>query len=658
MAYRNLVKSLAGAVVLLGVAVGARAQVVSHLNVVSDKSEDVSSPEAWKKTYIKDGMSDQDKAIAVFNTLVRYRHQAAPPQELLQLGCVHDPLKTIHVYGYGMCCCASGEVSGLVRYLGYQARGRIISAHSVPEMMYNDTWHLIDCSVMNYQINDKGELASVDEIHKAVMDWSAQHPDLANNEAKLRAFGQNGGWKKNGPALLARGPRAEEFYGPDGVNTAGWHGWHSNMQEYYWKPGKDGLGATYEYAVSMGYQLNVQLRPGEKITRNFFSRGIQYTNNMEQGDYNALQDRKLLGIQTKLGDRAPGRVGDGTFEWNVPLKLDTLKTVALTAENLGATASGVTLADAGKPSVLVLRFPSSYVYVKGGAAIKAKVGAGGSIVVSYSENNGLDWKPVAKIAQTGEQQVALTDLIKRRYDYQLKFELAGAGTELQSLRTTSDFQCSQAALPTIAEGKNTINFSAGPQEGTITLEGSTNPADAKDKQLAMMDYHPTLKGLEPNLLRVGDTGTGEAVFAVATPGGMTRLRVNATFRARDAKDQYVVQVSFDGGKTFTEAGKLVGPTGSGSSKYMVVNDVPAGTKAAQVKLIGQQVNTACLFSLRIDADYKEPAGAFKPVKITYAWDENGQTKTNEYVAKTPQATYTIDCGAKARVKSYTMELAQ
>ena len=161
MKHRNLVMSLACAAVLLGAASGARAQVVSHLNAVSDKSEDVSSPEAWKKAYIKDGMSDQDKAIAVFNTMVRYRHQAAPPQEQLQLGCVHDPLKTIHVYGYGMCCCASGDVSGLVRYLGYEARGRIISAHSVPEMKYNDAWHLIDCSVMNYHINERGELASV-----------------------------------------------------------------------------------------------------------------------------------------------------------------------------------------------------------------------------------------------------------------------------------------------------------------------------------------------------------------------------------------------------------------------------------------------------------------------------------------------------------------
>src|SRR5215211_1961059 len=119
--------------------------VVSWLNLVSDKSQDISTLDAWKKTYIKDGMSDQDKAIAIFDTLVRYRHQANPPREYLSSaeagGHVHDPLKTFHVYGYGQCCCASAEVIGLAQYVGLKARGRDITAHSVPEICYADGWH-------------------------------------------------------------------------------------------------------------------------------------------------------------------------------------------------------------------------------------------------------------------------------------------------------------------------------------------------------------------------------------------------------------------------------------------------------------------------------------------------------------------------------------
>src|SRR6185503_5775517 len=118
-----------------GVANAQNVGVVSHLNLVSDKSQDISTLDAWKKTYGTDSMSEQDKSIAIFNTLVRYRHQANPPREFLSSeeagGHVHDPLQSFHVYGYGQCCCAASEVIGLAQYLGLQARGRDISRHSV-----------------------------------------------------------------------------------------------------------------------------------------------------------------------------------------------------------------------------------------------------------------------------------------------------------------------------------------------------------------------------------------------------------------------------------------------------------------------------------------------------------------------------------------------
>src|SRR5687768_7122655 len=167
--------------------------VVSRINLVSDKSQDISTLDAWKKTYIKEGMSDQEKAIAIWQTTTRYRQQASPPHEYLRSGMagghVHDPLKTAHVYGYGQCCCVSGENAGLARYLGMPARGRDITAHSVCEVYYDDAWHLIDSSVMNYFVKEDGKLASVDEIHQAVRAWfkeNPQHQELAGVDSKLR----------------------------------------------------------------------------------------------------------------------------------------------------------------------------------------------------------------------------------------------------------------------------------------------------------------------------------------------------------------------------------------------------------------------------------------------------------------------------------------
>ena len=609
--------------------------VVSHVNLVSDKSPDISTLDAWKKSYTTDSMSEQDKSIAIFNTLVRYRHQANPPREFLTSeeagGHVHDPLKSFHVYGYGQCCCAASEVIGLAQYLGMQARGRDISRHSVPEICYAGKWHLVDGSVMNYHVKDDGTLAGVDEIHEAVAAWSKEHPELANDDKKLRTFAKNEGWK-NGPPLLAK---AEKFYGKNGVNSAGWHGWPSTMQEYYKVEPN-----PHDFCTIMGYQLNVQLRPGEKITRNFFSRGIEYTNNCNPQYYKELLDRKVLGIQTELGDRAPGRIGDGTIEWTVPMAPAQLKTVALSSDDRG----------------FVLRFPSSYVYVKSSAAVKATVGAGGAVAVSFSDNNGLDWKPLATIEKSDEQTIDLTQLTARRYDYRLKFETRGAGTKVDAVKAVNDFQCSQAALPAITEGENKIQFNAGPQEGTVTIEGSTATEVAKkNQQLTVADFHPVLSGgMQPNLRM--NAGAGDATFTVNAPGDITRLRLSAAYRARDAKDGFTWQVSYDDGRTFKPVGELKGGT-KGASRYVVVDGIPAGVKQAQVRLAGKQSNTTVIFDVRIDADYKEPAGGFAPVKITYNWDEAGQPKSDVHVAKTPTDSYAITCGKGAVVKSYTMELA-
>ena len=48
------------------------------------------------------------------------------------------------------------------------------------------------------------------------------------------------------------------------------------------------------------------------------------------------------------------------------------------------------------------------------------------------------------------------------------------------------------------------------------------------------------------------------------------MRISAHYRARDAKDNFDVQVSFDEGKTFKSVGKLEGPF-RGMTKYIVVD---------------------------------------------------------------------------------------
>ncbi len=619
--------------------------VVSNVKVISDKVEDVTTLDDWRKSTFKDGMSDQDKAIAIWKTVIKYRHQADPPNEYFAgEQNVHDPMKTIHVYGYGMCCCASSNIEGLGRTIGLKARGRQIIQHSVPELFWGGAWHLLDASVMNYQIKEDGTIASVDEIRDAVRNWYRDNPDLARklrgNDNALRAFAVNEGWKK-GPPLLARCP----WYGKDGVNDAGWHGWMSNMQEYDLPQEK---AVVYDYGPSMGYQVNVQLREGEKLTRNWSNKGLH----VNMPGAMPLNGRDGLGLQAKFGDVAPGRIGNGVLEWVVPL--DKLAVGALSSENLAPGAAKAL--DPAKPAVFVLRMPTSYVYLTGRLDVNARVAAGGAVDVAFSDNQGLDWKDVTKLDKAGDASADLSKFVLRRYDYRLRFTLTGAGTSLASVKLTHDVQHSQAPLPAILGGKNTIHFSAGAAEGTITYEGALN-AKAAGKQVLMTDFHPVIEGIDPELMRVLDKGAGSATFTLATPGDMTRVRFNSHFRARAAKDGWNAELSFDDGKTWAKMASLDGPTAA-SSQYVTFDKVPAGTRKALFRLSGHQQNTVCMFDLRIDADYKEPFGGFKPVQITYVWTENGKDKTDVHVARQPQDTWIITCADGAVPKSYTVEPAK
>jgi len=636
-------------------AAGDGAGVVSHIKVLSDKIEDVSSLDAWKKSVIKDGMSDAQKAMAIWQTVFKFQHQDAPPVEFLQNeNIVQDAIKIFNVYGYSFCGVATADVEALARHVGLKARGWTISRHVVPDVWWDDSWHLLDASLICYFPKADGKPASVEEIIGGVSEWLAKNPELKGSDAKLRDYQFKGpGWKK-GPEILEKCPT----YSPDGWLPAFTHGWYSTMQEY------DGSTKfLFEPGYSVGYQVNIQLRKGERLTRNWSNRGLHV--NMQGGEAPGCMTMKVgekfLRYTPAYGDLANGRVGNGTLEYDVPLADGSFKAGALSVENLACKADdkadpAVHIKDGAAEGTLILRMPSSYVYLGGELTCKAVVGAGGEITASFSDNNGRDWRELAKITASGEQKVDLKPFVFRRYDYRLKLALKGKGTGFDALKLTHDIQHSQRPLPALSQGANTITFSAGPQEGTITVEGSTNPAN-KGKQVTVQDFHAQLVNMGGNELPLKGA-EGSVTLPIATPGDMTRLRLGTFYRARDAKDGWDVQVSWDDGKTFKTIEHLPGNTGRGDVKSVICTDVPKGTKAAQVRLAGTQRTATMLFNLRIDADYVEPSGGFRPVKITYAWDENGQAKQDVHVAKQAEETYSITCATKPVMKSVTLELAE
>jgi RNA polymerase sigma-70 factor, ECF subfamily len=632
-----------------------------NISLRSDQVEDVSSMQAWKASFIEEGMTDEQKALAVWASVVKFRHQEGPPVEYLggDGDEVHDPIKTFNVYGYGMCCCASSNIEALARSIGLPARGYGIMGHSVPEVQWSGAWHLLDASLICYFPKADGAIASVDEIVAGVSAWYDLHPEFRADPEKLYPYGKAGTWRASGPAILAKCAT----YNDNGWLPAGTHGWYSTMQEYCGKGGgTDGKHFSCDYGYSQGYQVNIQLRPGERLTRNWSNRGLHV--NMDHGDGPGCLTEKTgegqLAYAPGFGDRTNTRVGNGTLVYAVPLANGAFRGGALAADNLACTAEdkaapAVHVKDGAAPGVLEIRMPSSYVYLGGSLAFTAALGKDGAIAVAFSDNNGLDWKDLAT-ATAGENAIDLKSLIHRRYDYRLRFAMTGAGTGLDALTISNDIQHSQRALPPLAAGKTTIRFAAGAQESTTTIEAATNLAN-KGKQLVFTDFHPECEGLVEGKLLVGGSGKGSVTFPISTPGDITRLRFGCNYRARDARDGWDLQASFDDGQTFVTADRAAGPTGYGSGTYITFSKIPPKTRSALVRYAGTQVNTTMIQRFRIDADYLAPNAGFRPVKITYTWSEDGQPKQDVHIAKTADETYAITCATKPVMGAIVLELA-
>ena len=105
-----------------------------------------------------------------------------------------------------------------------------------------------------------------------------------------------------------------------------------------------------------------------------------------------------------------------------------------------------------------------------------------------------------------------------------------------------------------------------------------------------------------------------------------------------------------------DIGVLDGPH-KAMGKQFVVSDVPAGTRSALVRFTGTQTEAAMLFGVRVDADYHEPNGGFRPIQVTYVWEENSAEKRDVHVARQPTDAWTIRCADQPLMKSLIVEPA-
>lgn len=639
---------------------------VNNLKVLSDKVDDVTTAENIVKSFAKPGMSDAERAKALWTASVRYRHQTEPPNEQLAADWeAHDPVKIFNVYGYCMCCCSSALIQSLNRLDGRETRGRILTGHSVPEVQYGGAWHMFDASLLTlFPKPGSGDLASVDEISAAVRGWLDKHPEYRGNDRKLRdlmASEEKMGWKRIGPELLANCP-----YYVQGWFPAKTHGWYSTMQEY------DRQSEFYEYSYQLGHRALFALRPGESLVREAGNHGL-HVNQDQDPRWRVPQQRPApLGDLVYLKDFYPGYnggvVANGFHRYAPDLATGGLAAGADMYENL---AEGGTPAlhprTAGKPGVAVVEISSPYVYLGGRLKLRAlRRSPADQVAISLSTNNGRTFTPLWSAEPTGSQEVTveLGSRVLRRYAYWLKIEITAAtpgSAGLESFAVENDIQHAPRTLPWLGKGSNTITVAADgdPALASRSFTGRITPEVGYAANETVRSLGVTFENLDVQENGAWwKSGVGSMTVPLETPGPMTALRFGAQVRVRGEQDVVRMLLSFDAGKSWKEAGKISGPT-PGTTRYFRYDAVPAGTKQALLRYELTGNNTIGVMSFRADADYRDPlaAASFHPFAVVHRWKENGIEKSKRVTVNKLPFTYQIDVGVEPEMVAVSYEMA-
>ena len=666
MSCKNVARGLLGMLLVMSGHPAAAADaprpvgVVSHVKVLSDKVADVSSLEAWKKSFICDGMSDEEKAIAMWKSSVAFVYQDAPPVEFLHEGCVHDAIKEFNVYGYGMCCCASARVEQLARYLGLPARGQSINAHSVPEVFWDNQWHMLDASLVNYFTPGRRP----DRQPGRRLPGRARLARRASRLSRQRQAGCGNSSRPTDGRVGRKGPRCWPIASSTTAAAGGRPKRTAGIRPCRSTTAGARRPSPYEYGYSQGYEVNIQFRRGERLVRNWFNQGLHVNGILHDGGTPGCLTAKVgegpMAFLRGYGDLTDGRIGSGRLEYDVPLADGSFRWGAIEIENIACRGDNdrgptVHLQDAKRPGHFDIEMPTSYVYLTGQIEARCRRGVEAAGCVCFSATT-TGWigarlprstNRAGKPSTSGSLPFAATS-IDSAWCWRAK---RGAGISEDRARHS----VFAAGTADVGSRRKHHHVYAGPSEGTVTIEGSTEPGK-QDKQVTPINFHPVLKDVAEQQFRAKADGAS-VTFAIATPGEMTRLRMGGHYRLRDQRDRWDLQVSFDGGQTFKTVDTQTGSY-QGICKYVTVGDVPPGVKAALVRWVGSQRNTACIFLLRIDADYRQPHGGFQPVRITYVWEEGGLEKKDIHVAASPQETYQITCQGKPSMKSITLELAE
>ena len=414
---------------------------VENFKVSTSRSVDTTSLESIvRDVFAHSGAKTNDeKAIAIYDWLHEaIFHKACPTEKKPESV---GPLKSLNVYGWGLCGSQHTVLKALYETAGWECRyvGWSDPGHSTIEVKYDGQWHYLDVFLKCYfWSKDKSHLVSQEEI--------AADPSLVMDAAKEGRVPRSYLCCGDTPEGIISGIQSRKVIG----DSKGW----ANVT---WRDEK--------YSPVLRLPCGSALRLEWKAEENGYvvSGGAP---KHSCGDKDYRRDPVLGPVFEHYGPRA---WANGRFTYT-PDFSQAADTANITLTNAKASAGKLT-ATAGKAAA-VFRLPLPCAWVS--AEVQAAFDGEGTLAIST--DGGKSWQPCT----AGD----ITTQVKQKYDVCLRAEFAGA---LKSLSLTALVEHNRGILPYLMPGTNKVTASTGGNlppgaVATVTFAWQEATAPAKRPQ--------------------------------------------------------------------------------------------------------------------------------------------------------------------------------
>ncbi len=418
--------------------------VVVDPRVSTDRSVDTSTIDRIVASLVRDGMSDEQKVVAVFNWIRTVLYHGDGPAET-----AYDFGKMIHSLGNGSCLRQTTPLAVLLERLGYPCRSWVHDGHHMIEVKYGGKWHCMDPH-MTFYVYDRSEPPTIASVEQLRADRTLAFDAVAEGRAC--------------PGFLQCGD-TPKYFGPGGnwVLDAGWP--KAKIDEPFgritmprgqtytrtWMPGPQRYRFLDAWKFDYGPYHTCSVRADRKDTVNW-----------------PLYEPHVAAVGKDGRQRSARHWATGKLVYKPELVSDHYRDAVVRSTNLTHDQQrGLVATDPKQPAEVVFTVDCPYVLTAGDLTLES---TSGTVTAAVSTDGGESWQLIALRRQGQRLHGEFIEPINGSYDgYQLRLRLQD-GAAIAVMELVSRFHLNPYSLPYLVPGRNVVKVDAARFGSPLRLE--------------------------------------------------------------------------------------------------------------------------------------------------------------------------------------------